>query len=309
MSRPALSVALAAILVGAAPPPALPDEPAKPAEPKPATDDQAKEALETFAREFATEDLDYRRDAVKRLARTVHATVADRLLDLALRHADTLVRTDTFRGLLVQRPSSKTLGPKVARWLGEASEENRKAKARGDYGVRIDPKTGEADTESAEGKEVLRRKKERGRMLAEAVGLLRDWEYRDRGSVEVLTEFLSDGNDDLVALVLECFGRWREWTVLKPHLIELFEIYPKEDSFETGSVSVDTGASGNTDQQAAKRKWMAKFGDPDKRRPRPKVVQALKKALKDITGQEFKDPRELREFLKKPEVKRKLKGG
>ena len=313
MGRPVLPFAVPLLLLAVAAPAARSDEPAKPPEAKPAeakiaTDAEAKEALESFARQNATEDLDFRREAVRRLAKTVHATVADRLLGLALKDAEVLVRAEAFKGLLPQRPFAKAVGPKVARWLGDAAEENRKAKARGDYGVRVDPKTGEVDTESEEGKAMLRAKRERGRMLAEAVKLVRDWEYRDRESVEVLEEFLSDGNDDLVALVLDCFGRWKEWSVL-PDLLDLFDIYPKEDGFETGSVSVDTGASGSTDQQAAKRKWMAKFGDPDKRRPRPKVVQALKKALLDITGQEFKTPKELREYLKRPEVKRKVRAG
>jgi hypothetical protein len=318
MARRSWPFVLAVLACG--PAAARADEPAKPPAEKPAekpsdkpapekvsTDAEAKDALERFAREFETEDLALRIDALKRLCRLVHATVADRLLALAFKHEDMLVRSESFKGLARQKPFAKTVAPKVARWLGEAAEENRKAKARGDYGLKIDIKTGEVDTQSPEGQAALKKKKERGRMLSEALRLIRDWEYRDRESVEVLLEFLQDGNDDLVAFVLDCFGRWKEWTVL-PEMLDLFEMYPEEDRYETGSTSVDTGSAGSADQQAAKRKWMAKYGDPDKRRPRPKVVQAIKRNLKEITGQEFKKPAELRDYMKKPEVKRKVRG-
>ena len=54
---------------------------------------------------------------------------------------------------------------------------------------------------------------------------------------------------------------------------------------------------------------MAKFGDPDRRRPRPKVVKAIKKALLDITGKAFEEPKALREFMTEPETKRRIKYG
>jgi hypothetical protein len=293
---------------GPAKPPADEEPPAK--EVKDVPDAAAKEALDAFAREFDTEDLDYQIEAVRRLRKVVHPEVADRLLGLALSEdpkIHLLVKGEGFRGLRFQKTSAKAVSAKVSRWLGEAAKVNAKMKARGDYGVLVDVKTGEVDTESPEGQAALRNKRDRGKMLAEAVKLVRDLGYRDSRSVEVFTEFLSDGNDDLVALVLRAFGEWKEWTVLK-ELADMYDIYPEPDSFETGSVSVDTGAAGSADQQAAKRRWMAKFGDPDRRRARPVVHRALVAALKEITGQEFKAPRDLREYMKQPDVKRKMKG-
>ena len=51
--------------------------------------------------------------------------------------------------------SARTLGPRVTKVLVETAEENRKRKAKGDYGYRIDPKTGKTDYESPEGKAAL----------------------------------------------------------------------------------------------------------------------------------------------------------
>jgi len=286
------------------------DDPAPAAEKTVAnvSDRVAKEEMEKFERGFDTEDLDFRIEAVERLRKTIHPTVADRLFRIAMDDASPPVRAAAFRGLGLQKPSVKTVGPKLARVLSRIAEENRKAKARGDYGVKINVRTGDVDTESDEGKAALRAKRERGKMLAEAVRALDMLGYREKDSVEALREFLSDGNDDLVAISLGMLGRWKIWAVL-PDLHELFEIYPKEDEFQTGSVTVDTGAAGNEDANAARRKWMAKFGDPDRRRPRPKLVKALKQALLEITGQAFEEPKALREYMKDPDVKRKIKHG
>ena len=308
----ALALGLAALLAAPAAA-ASSDEPEK-APPQPTapaanvSDKVAKDELEKFEQGFKTEDLDYRIEAVERLRKTLHPTVADRLFRIATEDSMPPVRAAAFKGLGLQKPSAKTVGPRLSKMLVRIAEENRKAKARGDYGVKVDVKTGDVDTTSDEGKALIRAKRERGKMLAEAVRALDLLEYREKDSVDALREFLSDGNDDLVALSLGMLGRWKVWAVL-PDLLDLFEIYPKEDEFSTGSVAVDTGAGGNEDSSAAKRKWMAKYGDPDRRRPRPKLVKALKKALLDITGKEFQEPKALREFMSEPETKRRMKYG
>ena len=182
------------------------------------------------------------------------------------------------------------------------------ARAKGDFGIRVDEKTGEPDTTSAAGKAALRAKRDRSLLCVEAARLLREISFRDKGSVATLAEFLPDGNDDLVVLAIETFGAWKEWSVL-PAMAELFRMYPDEENFERGDVAVDTGASGDVDQAAAKRLFSAKYGDPDRLRGRPRVNVALRKALKAITGREFKTPVELREFLRQPEIRKKVKGG
>ena len=309
----ALALSIASLLVAPAAAAASGEEPeaAPPAAAAPAanvSDKVAKDELEKFEQGFKTEDLDYRIEAVERLRKTLHPTVADRLFRIATEDSMPPVRAAAFKGLGLQKPSAKTVGPRLSKMLVRIAEENRKAKAKGDYGVKIDVKTGDVDTTSDEGKALLRAKRERGKMLAEAVRALDQLEYREKDSVDALREFLSDGNDDLVAVSLGMLGRWKVWPVL-PDLLDLFEIYPKEDEFSTGSVTVDTGAAGNEDSNAARRKWMAKYGDPDRRRPRPKLVKALKKALFDITGKEFTEPKALREFMSEPETKRRIKHG
>lgn len=302
------AMALAALVAA----PARAEEPPRPGKPaevevKNAPDGAATDALTVFDREFAKEGDAIRAKAVQTLGKVVHPNVAAVLLKIALEddHHD-IVQAAAFKGLAAQKPSAATWGPKVAKYLVEAAETNRKRKARGDFGVKIDPKTNKTDTESPEGKAALQAKRERGQMLAEAMRAFDATGERGRDDVETLQEFLADGNDDLVALVLTIFGRWQEWSVL-PDLLDLYEFYPSEDKVNVGSSSVDTGAAGSADAQAAKRAWQAKYGDPDRRRARPVLVRALKASLTAITGEKFEKPEDLREYLKKPEVKRKVR--
>lgn len=299
----------AAFLACALAAPAFAQEASPPAKDKPAEnvpDDKAKESIERFRREFETQDIDLKLEALGRVSRIVHPDVAVLLLDLALKSKEVPLQGAAFKGLAHQKTSTKTIGPRVSRWLLDAAKESRKARARGDYGVVIDKKTGDADTQSEEGKAALRVKRDRGKMIAEAMRLLDGLGYREKDSVDGLRDFLDDGNDDVVVITLGMLGKWKEWTVL-PDIQELFDIYPTEDSYQTGSVSVDTGAAGSADASAAKRAWMGRFGDPDKRRPRPKVVKAIKQAILDITGEKIGDPQALKELCRRPDVKRKVR--
>lgn len=306
----AASLAVAGDASAQDPPKAPPaDEPAeKPVEN--VADAVAKLNLEKFEKDFQREGPALRIEAVKTLSRTVHPTVAARLLDVALDAAkadgDAKLAAYAFKGLAAQRTSAASLGPKVAKFLSQAAEDNRKRKARGDYGVRVDPKTGKADETSEEGKAALRAKRDRATMIAEAMKVLDSSGHRGKDDVATVAEFLGDGNDDLVVSALGMLARWKDWSVL-PDMLDLYELYPSEDKVEVGSTAVDTGTAGSADQQAAKRAWFAKYGDPDRRRARPPVVRALRQALTDITGETFATPADLREFLRKPDVKRKVK--
>lgn len=299
--------ALAAVSAAFAEDPPVP--PAAPSAPVPenVADPVAKQALERFEREFGDPNPKLRIDAIVRVGGVLHPTVASALLAVGTKdEEEPRIRAAAFTALGKQVPSAKTAGPKLSKFLAEEVEASRRRKAKGDYGVRTDPKTGKTDTESPEGKAALEAKRLRGQMLAEAVKALDALGHRDRDTIEILTDFLSDGNDDLVAHVLSMFGKWKEWTVL-PELVDLYEMYPAEDKVNVGSASVDTGAAGSGDAQAAKRAWTAKYGDPDRRRARPKVVRAMRKAVLDITGETIEDVQALRDLLRRPDVKRKVK--
>ncbi|MCG3135457.1 MAG: hypothetical protein HMLKMBBP_03113 [Planctomycetes bacterium] len=273
-------------------------------------DAAAKSAVDKFKADMKQEGESLRAMAVRTVGRVAHPSVVDALFEVATRSGDKAetvkVRTEAFKALQRQKPSAKTLGPRMTKYLVEAAEENRKRKAKGDYGVLVDPKTGKTDYTSPEGKAALETKRLRGAMTAEALKILDTLEHRDDDAVDALREFLLDGNDELVACALTLLAKWKVWAAL-PDMQDLYEMYPSEDQHNTGSTAVDTGAAGSGDAQAAKRAWMSKYGDPDRRRARPVLVRALRAALTEITGEKFETLDALNDFLKRPDVKKKVK--
>jgi HEAT repeat protein len=113
----------------------------------------------------------------------------------------------------------------------------------------------------------------------------RDW--------EAICDLITHDDDGVVIACFEVLGKWKELRAWRE--IQIFwDTYPEDGKFATGGVTVDTGAAGDTDQRAAKAKWKAKYGNKAKQRPRPECVQALKRAVKEMTGEELEKPAEFR---------------
>lgn len=123
-----------------------------------------------------------------------------------------------------------------------------------------------------------------------------------REAVPMLVEILRKGGDPwlLVTTVRVC-GDLKDWRAL-PQLLELWERFPVGDSWEGGSVTVDTGASGDADQQAAEAAYKQQYGN-QKRRGKPPMmlrayIQELSKSAKKITGSEdIRHPKDLRAWM------------
>ncbi|MHC4859174.1 MAG: HEAT repeat domain-containing protein, partial [Planctomycetota bacterium] len=87
---------------------------AKPAV-KEATSKEAKHELKIFEREFATEDIDFKIDAVLRLAKCVHKDVMDRLMKIAFKEKDPFIRAEAVLGLGNQVPYKDKIAKKLKR--------------------------------------------------------------------------------------------------------------------------------------------------------------------------------------------------
>ncbi len=129
------------------------------------------------------------------------------------------------------------------------------------------------------------------KILKEVVVTIRKLDYR-RAWKEIV-DLIAHEDDDVVVEVFRTLGSWKELRACLD-LQEFWDAYPTEGNWSTGSVRVDTGAAGSTDQKAAKAKWMAKYGNRRKQRARPKCVKALKEAIREITGEPLKKPDEFR---------------
>jgi hypothetical protein len=117
---------------------------------------------------------------------------------------------------------------------------------------------------------------------------------------------LIDSKDDEVAITaLKTLGVWRSYKSLK-NVLMLWEFYPEEGKWTTGSVTVDTGADTATEQRLAKAKWKAKYGGRVKK-ARPEVVKAIRLTVNEILGiedeaKQLKRPPELREWMSENKV-------
>jgi hypothetical protein len=244
------------------------------AKPPPAhTDEQVAPALAAYEKGFADADLDVRIKALRTLSKWRHKDVLRELKRVLTLEEDLDLKAAAAEGFAYQTSHAAQAGRAIAdalkSWEKWATNEKPKDKAEED-----------------------RNKDEQDVLVAlwGSVGPLgwkdpwKDWK-----------DYIDHANDAVAAAAITAFGKLREYRAL-PLLLDWFNIYPDGVTWAGGSVSVDTGAEGGADQAAAEAKWRARFGNRPKS-PRPAAVAALLKALKEITGKEFKKPAELKDWM------------
>ena len=116
-----------------------------------------------------------------------------------------------------------------------------------------------------------------------------------------LCEILKKGGDPyLLVTTVRAVGNLEDKRAL-PTLLELWERHPVGYSWETGEVTVDTGAAGTADQEAAEAAWKAKYGSVQKKGKPPVMfkiyIQELAKAVSKITGEEIEKASDLRKWM------------
>ena len=117
-----------------------------------------------------------------------------------------------------------------------------------------------------------------------------------------LCDMMKKGGDPyLMFTVVRAAGNLEDLRAL-PTLLGLWEKHPVGYSWETGDVSVDTGASGTADQEAAEAAWKAKYGNSMKAKGKPSVmfklyIQELAKSVAKITGEKLGSAQALREWM------------
>jgi hypothetical protein len=87
-----------------------------------------------------------------------------------------------------------------------------------------------------------------------------------------------------------------------PKLYDMAKYQGATYSWSTGSVSVDTGASGTADQEAAEAAWKAKYGGVRPRKAGPQVVKLymrhLRECVEKLTGKKFQKLADFKAWLK-----------
>lgn len=137
---------------------------------KPATAKELKHELKMFNRDFETEDIDFKLDALIRLSKCIHKDVTKKLLTLALRDSDEVVRAEAVKGLANQTLYAELIGKKLQPLLKDDD---------------VDPK-----------------------ILTQVLITLRKLDYR-RGWEETI-DLMSHEDDDVVVEVFRSLGAWKE---------------------------------------------------------------------------------------------------
>lgn len=231
------------------------------ADPPPAADAtaaEAKAAIERFNSAMNTQFTADKLRAIKVVAKTLHPTVASRLLEIA-KDKDENVRVGAYEGLALQRSSATKVGPALLKVVGDSDEKPA--------------------------------------VVAAAIRALGPLGWKK--AAKDLERLIWHEEDVIVCATFATYGAWKDDSALR-QMYEFFDMYPDEKSWVGGSVSVDTGAEGNKDQNAAAAKWKAKFGSSRGWRPRPECSKALTAALKEITGFGFRRPDDLALYMDDP---------
>lgn len=249
---------------------------AEEATPQPHADEDVDVATARFELDYAAKDMDKRLRILEWYGLYMHKDVLKRLKRIWLKERNVELQAAAAKGLGNQLPFPK----KASAALMEGLEKYDK------YATREEP---EGDEELAQELEA--------RALANAIKALAVHKVKpDKKGWKMLRGFIDHNHDEVAIAMLNWCGTTKEWRSL-PVILEWFNFYPDGYSWAGGSVSVDTGAAGNRDANAAKAKWKAKYGSRA-RKARPKAHEAMRKALKDITGVEFEKADELKEWMK-----------
>lgn len=246
------------------------------APPQPHEDAVVKAATERFEKDFADPDMDKRLRILRWYGMHMHKTVLRDLKGLWLREKNVELQAAAAEGLGNQRPYARPAAEALMEGLAKYEE----------YATRDIP---EGDAEE------LQQTLESRVLVCALEGLGKLKEKPDKKGWKLIRGLIDHRHDDVVIAMLGWCGATKEWRSL-PIILEWFEFYPDGYSWAGGSTSVDTGAAGNKDQQAAQAKYKAKYGGRAKK-ARPKAHDAMKKALKDITGHDFEAPKDLKAWM------------
>lgn len=221
-----------------------------------------------------------------------HADVAERLTEFVTdeRHAMSS-RVQALDGLRRHEDLLVEQVPALTKWLSKAAEAVADRRAKGDIGVPIDKRTGEAEKDTPEARAAMQRSRQEGALFAGTLEVVLEHGERPRKPEELLGPFVQHPFDDLVVVTLRAAREWDVQDIAKD-VVMLLRMYPTVASWETGAVTHISGT--NASAQAA---WMRLYGHPDKQRARPAVYRAVTETLTAWAGREIKTPQDADAWL------------
>ncbi|MDA1194634.1 MAG: hypothetical protein O2894_05565 [Planctomycetota bacterium] len=247
----------------------------KPAKVESHADDVVEKAKERFEQDYAADDMDKRLRILKWYGLHMHKDVLKDLSKIYLSEKNVELQAAAAEGLGNQLQDPRRASGYLMQGMNKYE----------DYGTREDP----------EGQEEVLNENE-ARVLATTLASLgKLGEKPDKSEWKLIKGLIDHNHDEVAIAMLNWCGTTQEWRAL-PMILEWFQFYPDGYSWSGGSVTVDTGAAGNKDANAAKAKYKAKYGGRAAK-ARPKAHEAMKSALKAITGRDFEKPAELKDWM------------
>ena len=268
----AVAFGLAAVLGGAsvrADEPQSPDpKPAPAAEKRPpaASDEAAKQAIARFDSDFRPQDIGKRMNAIHALARTKNDLVTERLGKL-LGHPDFEIRMGAAMVLDSMAHNPDKAGEILRAFITSGKEKEDEVMINAMLSL--------------------------GRLLhVKAIN--------DMGEV-----ILKHGNVFVKIEGLKAYAKMKDKAALLP-ILDLWLVNPQGYSWEGGEVSVDTGAPGTEDQEAAEAAYAQKYGHQKRSGSPPTMlktyIQQIVETVFQITGEKMKVPTDLMNWLVKHEA-------
>ncbi|MDF1701710.1 MAG: hypothetical protein P1V36_11195 [Planctomycetota bacterium] len=241
----------------------------------PHADDVVVKAKERFEKDFGEKDMDKRLRILKWYGMHMHKTVLKDLSKLYLKDKNVEIQRAAAAGLGNQLHDPRRAGTALMQGIKKYEK----------YGSRKD----------VEGDEEVLNENESAVLATALASYAKLGVKPDKKGFKLIKGLIDHNHDDVAIAMLDWCGATKEYRAL-PMILEWFNFYPDGYSWAGGSVSVDTGAAGNKDAKAAKAKFHAKYGGRAKK-ARPKAHEAMKKALKEITGEDFEKPKQLKQWM------------
>ena len=242
---------------------------------QPHADADVETATVRFEKDFADDDMDKRIRILKWYGMYMHKDVLKALQKIYLKDASAELQAVAAEGLGNQLHDPKRATGVLMQGLDKYEK----------YATREDPEDEEE-----------RKNEHEANVLSHSLQSLAKLGVKpDKQGWKVIKGFVDHDHDQVAIAMLAWCGATQEWRAI-PVILEWFSFYPDGYSWSGGSVSVDTGAAGSADANAAKAKFHAKYGGRA-RKARPKAHDAMRKALKDITGREFEKPKDLKAWM------------
>lgn len=256
----------------------------EPAKPQPHADDLVKDATARFEKEFSAGELDAKVRILKWYGMHQHKTVLKKLTRILEREPELELKQLAALGIGNQASEAK----EARSVLEKALETFRR------YGSREDP----------EDEETERVNEFEARVLVACIDGLRvlhphaprrhkndNWD-----EIKVMIDHM---HDDVAIAMFKYCGETKEWRAL-PQIMEWFNFYPDGVSWAGASATVDTGAAGTKDANAARSKVKSMMAGRRKK-ARPNAWLAMAGAVKAMTGEEMAKPADLKAWMEEKE--------